>query len=254
MITFDHVSKVYPNGVRGLEDVSFTINDGDFVSIIGLSGAGKSTLLRAINKLNTITGGEITVNGKSLTTARGRELRDIRRTIGLISQQFNLVKRSTVQRNVLSGKLGYYSTIRSILGIFSKEDYRLCNEVLEKVGLQDKLHERCDNLSGGQQQRVSIARTLFQEASIVLADEPVASLDPATSVEIMTELRKINQDMGKTIVVNIHSIALAKQFSDRILALQDGRLVFDGGPETLTEDILRMVYKGDSFLKESESR
>ncbi len=250
MITFDHVSKVYPNGVRGLTDISLTINDGDFVSIIGLSGAGKSTLLRSVNRLNDITGGDILIDGKSLTRANKRELKQIRRTIGLISQQFNLVKRSTVQKNVLSGKLGYYSTFKSVFGLFSKADYALCNEVLKKVELSDKLHERCDNLSGGQQQRVSIARTLFQEARIILADEPVASLDPATSQEILDELRKINRTMGKTVIVNIHSIALAKQYSDRILALQDGRLVFDGTPEALTPDVLQMVYKGNAFLND----
>lgn len=251
MITFQHVSKTYPNGVRGLVDVDLTIPDGEFVSIIGLSGAGKSTLLRAINRLNDVTEGEILIDGKSITRANKRELKLIRRTIGLISQQFNLVKRSTVQRNVLSGKLGYYSNVKSILGLFSREDYALCTQVLEKVNLSDKLHERCDNLSGGQQQRVSIARTLFQEAGIILADEPVASLDPATSQEIMSELRSINQSMGKTVIVNIHSIELARKFSDRILALQEGRLVFDGPPAALSDDVLRMVYKGDSFLQEA---
>ena len=251
MITFQHVSKTYPNGVRGLVDIDLTIPDGEFVSIIGLSGAGKSTLLRAINRLNDVTEGEILIDGKSITRANKRELKLIRRTIGLISQQFNLVKRSTVQRNVLSGKLGYYSNVKSILGLFSREDYALCTQVLEKVNLSDKLHERCDNLSGGQQQRVSIARTLFQEAGIILADEPVASLDPATSQEIMSELRSINQGMGKTVIVNIHSIELARKFSDRILALQEGRLVFDGPPSALSDDVLRMVYKGDSFLQEA---
>ena len=250
MITFNHVSKIYPNGVRGLTDINLTINDGDFVSIIGLSGAGKSTLLRSINRLNDITEGDILIDGNSITKAKKRELKQIRRTIGLISQQFNLVKRSTVQKNVLSGKLGYYSTFKSVFGMFSKADYALCDEVLKKVELSDKVHERCDNLSGGQQQRVSIARTLFQEARIVLADEPVASLDPATSQEILDELRKINRTMGKTVIVNIHSIALARQYSDRILALQDGRLVFDGTPEELTQDVLQMVYKGNSFLNE----
>lgn len=252
MIQFDHVSKTYPNGVKGLIDVNLTIHDKEFVSIIGLSGAGKSTLLRAINRLNEISDGEIIIDGRSITKASGRELKKIRRTIGLISQQFNLVKRSTVQKNVLSGKLGYYSTLKSIFGLFSKEDYALCTKVLEKVNLSDKLHERCDNLSGGQQQRVSIARTLFQEAGIILADEPVASLDPATSIEIMTELKSINTSMEKTVIVNIHSIALAKQFSDRVIALQDGVVVFDGKPTDLTDDVLRMVYKGDSFLDERE--
>lgn len=252
MINFDHVSKTYENGVKGLIDVNLTINDGDFVSIIGLSGAGKSTLLRAINRLNEITEGEIKINGKSLTKANKKELRKIRREIGMISQQFNLVKRSTVQKNVLSGRLGYYSTLKSVLGIFSKQDYALVNEVLEKVGLSDKLHERCDNLSGGQQQRVSIARTLFQQANIILADEPVSALDPVTSVEIMEELRKINETMNKTVIVNIHSVDLAKQFSKRIIALQDGKVVFDGAPELLTNEVLTMIYKGDSFLKGSE--
>lgn len=252
MITFDHVSKTYPNGVKGLIDISLTISDGEFVSIIGLSGAGKSTLLRSINRLNEISEGEITIDGQSVTKASKAELKKIRRTIGLISQQFNLVKRSTVQKNVLSGKLGYYSTFKSVFGLFSREDYALCSSVLEKVNLSDKLHDRCDALSGGQQQRVSIARTLFQEANIILADEPVASLDPATSLEIMSELEKINKTMHKTVIVNIHSIALAKQFSTRIVALQDGRLVFNGTPDELSDDVLRMVYKGDSFLKESE--
>jgi phosphonate transport system ATP-binding protein len=252
MITFDHVSKTYDNGVKGLIDVNLTINDGEFISIIGLSGAGKSTLLRAINRLNEITEGEIVIDGKSLTKANKQELRKIRRGIGLISQQFNLVKRSTVQKNVLSGRLGYYSTIKSVLGIFSKEDYELCNDVLEKVGLSDKLHERCDNLSGGQQQRVSIARTLFQQANIILADEPVSALDPVTSQEIMEELKNINETMNKTVIVNIHSVDLAKQFSKRIIALQDGRVVFDGTPKELTNEMLTMIYKGDSFLKGSE--
>ena len=252
MIIFDHVSKTYDNGVKGLIDVNLTINDGDFVSIIGLSGAGKSTLLRAINRLNEITEGEIIIDGKSLTKANKKQLRKIRRGIGMISQQFNLVKRSTVQKNVLSGRLGYYSTLKSVLGIFSKEDYTLVNEVLEKVGLSDKLHERCDNLSGGQQQRVSIARTLFQQANIILADEPVSALDPVTSVEIMEELRKINETMNKTVIVNIHSVDLAKQFSKRIIALQDGKVIFDGTPDLLTNEQLTMIYKGDSFLKGSE--
>ena len=251
MIIFDHVSKTYENGVKGLIDINLSINDGEFISIIGLSGAGKSTLLRSINRLNDISEGEIIINGESLTKANKKELRIIRRHIGLISQQFNLVKRSTVQKNILSGRLGYYSTFRSVFGLFSKEDYTLCNEVLEKVGLLDKLHERCDNLSGGQQQRVSIARTLAQQANIILADEPVASLDPVTSQEIMEELKSINETMNKTVIVNIHSVDLAKQFSSRIIALQDGQMVFDGKPELLTNDVLTMIYKGDSFLKES---
>ncbi|MDD2958332.1 MAG: phosphonate ABC transporter ATP-binding protein [Lachnospiraceae bacterium] len=246
MIVFDKVSKTYGNGVRGLNNISLKIDDGEFVAVIGLSGAGKSTLLRSVNRLIDITDGDIRVNDVSVTKAGKRELRHIRRHIGMISQQFNLVKRSTVQKNVLSGRLGYYSTIRSILGIFSKEDYERVNEALDTVGLNDRLHNRCDELSGGQQQRVSIARTLVQQADIILADEPVASLDPVTTKTIMETLKNINQTMQKTVLINIHSVELARQFSTRILALKEGEVVFDGRPAELTDDRLIQIY-GKTF-------
>ena len=242
MIIFDNVSKTYPNGVKGLSHINLTINDGEFVSIIGLSGAGKSTLLRSVNRLNDVTEGEITIDGVSLTKAGKKELRRIRRRIGMISQQFNLVKRSTVQKNVLSGRLGYYSTWNSILGLFSKEDYERTKDALERVDLQDKLHSRCDELSGGQQQRVSIARTLVQQADIILADEPVASLDPVTTQKIMKDLQNINTTLGKTVIVNIHSVELARSFSTRIIALKAGEIVFDGAPEELTDERLIAIY------------
>ena len=242
MIIFDNVSKTYPNGVKGLSHINLTINDGEFVSIIGLSGAGKSTLLRSVNRLNDVTEGEISIDGVSLTKAGKKELRRIRRRIGMISQQFNLVKRSTVQKNVLSGRLGYYSTWKSILGLFSKEDYERTKDALERVDLQDKLHSRCDELSGGQQQRVSIARTLVQQADIILADEPVASLDPVTTQKIMKDLQNINTTLGKTVIVNIHSVELARSFSTRIIALKAGEIVFDGAPEELTDERLIAIY------------
>ena len=247
MIIFDNVSKTYGNGVKGLDHINLTIEDGEFVSIIGLSGAGKSTLLRSINRLNDVSEGEITINGLSVTKAGKKELRQIRRKIGLISQNFNLVKRSTVQKNVLSGRLGYYSTLKSIFGLFSKEDYERTNDALERVRLLDKLHTRCDEnlpsqLSGGQQQRVSIARTLVQQADIILADEPVASLDPVTTQKIMKDLQNINQSMGKTVIVNIHSVELARTFSTRIIALKAGKMVFDGKPEELTDQKLIEIY------------
>lgn len=242
MIIFDNVSKTYPNGVKGLSHINLTINDGEFVSIIGLSGAGKSTLLRSINRLNDVTEGEITIDGVSLTKAGKKELRKIRRRIGMISQQFNLVKRSTVQKNVLSGRLGYYSTWKSILGLFSKEHYERTKDALERVDLQDKLHSRCDELSGGQQQRVSIARTLVQQADIILADESVASLDPVTMQKIMKDLQNINTTLGKTVIVNIHSVELARSFSTRIIALKAGEIVFDGAPEELTDERLIAIY------------
>lgn len=242
MIIFDNVSKTYGNGVKGLDHINLTIEDGEFVSIIGLSGAGKSTLLRSINRLNDVSEGEITINGVSVTKAGKKELRQIRRKIGLISQNFNLVKRSTVQKNVLSGRLGYYSTWKSILGLFSKEDYERTTDALERVGLLDKLHTRCDELSGGQQQRVSIARTLVQQADIILADEPVASLDPVTTQKIMKDLQNINKGMGKTVIVNIHSVELARTFSTRIIALKAGKMVSDGTPEELTDQKLIEIY------------
>ena len=245
MIEIKDASKVYKNGTRAMDHINLTINDGDYLCIIGLSGAGKSTLLRSINRLNEITDGEILIDGKSITKANKKELKELRTHIGLISQQFNLVKRSTVQKNVLSGKLGTYGTFKSVFGLFSKEEYELVNEVLKKVGLEDKLHSRCDELSGGQQQRVCIARTLFQEASIILADEPVASLDPVTSNKVLSDLQMINQTFGRTVIVNIHSVELAKHFATRIIGLQDGKLVFDGKPEELTDEKLKEIYKGN---------
>ncbi|MBL1225899.1 phosphonate ABC transporter ATP-binding protein [Enterococcus sp. BWR-S5] len=249
MIIFDNVSKVYPNGVKGLNKINLTIEDGEFVSIIGLSGAGKSTLLRSINRLVPITEGDIQIDGTSITNAGKKELRLLRRQIGLISQSFNLVKRSTVQKNVLSGRLGYYTTLKSIFGLFTKEDYQRTKEALETVGLSDKLHSRSDELSGGQQQRVSIARALVQQASIVLADEPVASLDPITTQKVMQDLKNINKTMNKTIIVNLHSVPLAREFSTRVIALKAGEVVFDGTPEALTDTRLEQIY-GKAIFEE----
>lgn len=252
MIVFKNVSKIYSNGVKGLDQVSVQIDDGEFLSVIGLSGAGKSTFLRCINRLINITDGEIFVDAVSVTKADKKQLRKIRRHIGMISQNFNLVKRSTVQKNVLSGRLGYYSTWKSILGMFAKEDYQKTKDALEMVGLADKLHSRSDELSGGQQQRVSIARALVQQADVILADEPVASLDPVTTQKVMKDLKKINQDMHQTLIVNIHSVELAKQFSTRIIAFKSGRIVFDGPPNQLTEEVLEEVY-GRNVIKEGNA-
>ena len=247
MLVFDNVSKVYPNGIKGLQNINLTINAGEFVAIIGLSGAGKSTLLRSINRLESITTGEIKVNNRSITNAGKKELRKIRREIGLISQQFNLVKRSTVQKNVLSGRLGYYGTLKSILGLFTKADYQRTIDALESVDLLDKLHTRSDELSGGQQQRVLIARALVQQAPIILADEPVASLDPITTQKIMMDLKRINEELNKTILINLHSIPLAKKFTTRIIALKAGEVVFDGRPELLTSERLERIYAKTIF-------
>ncbi|EOL49900.1 phosphonate ABC transporter ATP-binding protein [Enterococcus caccae] len=251
MIQFENVTKTYNNGVKGLKNINLTIEDGEFVSVIGLSGAGKSTLLRSINRLNEISEGNIIIDGASITKANKRDLRKIRRNIGMIFQHFNLVKKSSVQKNVISGRLGYYSTFKSIFGIFSKDDYALVNDALGRVGLADKLHSRSDELSGGQQQRVSIARTLVQQASIILADEPVASLDPITTQKIMKDLKKINQELNHTVVINLHSVELAREFSSRIIGLRDGEVVFDGTAEEATDEVLTSIYGAD-ILKQTE--
>lgn len=253
MIQFENVSKTYPNGVTGLKNIDVTIADGEFVSIIGLSGAGKSTFLRSINRLNEISEGNILINEVSISKASRKELRKIRRDIGMIFQQFNLVKRSTLQKNVLSGRLGYYGTLKSILGIFSKAEYQRVNDALEQVGLSDKLQERSDALSGGQQQRVSIARTLVQEAPIILADEPVASLDPITTKTILDNLQTINSQLGRTIIINLHSVDLARKYSSRIIGLRQGEIVFDGSPEEATDQVLTEIY-GQDILREKEDK
>ncbi|MCJ7841745.1 phosphonate ABC transporter ATP-binding protein [Lederbergia sp. NSJ-179] len=256
MIEFKNVSKVYPNGTRGLNNINVTINKGDFVVIVGLSGAGKSTFLRSINRLHEITNGEIIIDGKSITAARGKELLLARRDIGMIFQNFNLVKRSSVIRNVLSGRVAYHSTIRTILGLFPKEDVELALNALDRVNIKEKAYSRADELSGGQQQRVSIARALAQEAKIILADEPVASLDPLTTIQVMDDLKRINQELGITTVVNLHFVDLARQYATRIIGIRAGEIVFDGPVEEATDEVFSQIYgreiKDDELLGEAE--
>lgn len=252
MIEIRGVTKEYGNGVLGLNDVNLTIRDGEFVAIIGPSGAGKSTLLRSINRLNDITGGDIMIDGQSITKASRRQLRAMRCSIGMIFQQFNLVGNSTVQKNVLSGRLGRYRTLKSLLGLFPESDYQLIDDALKTVGLADKAQTRSDQLSGGQQQRVAIARTRVQQARIVLADEPVASLDPVTSETILTDLKRMNQDDGTTVLISIHSVGFAKKYADRIIGMRQGTVVFDGTPAQLTDDMFRHIYEGDDAGKTGE--
>lgn len=242
MIEFQNVSKVYPNGTVGLKNINLTIHPGDFVVIVGLSGAGKSTLLRSMNRLHEITDGQILIDGKSITAARGAELRRMRRDIGMIFQSFNLVKRVSVLRNVLSGRVGYHSTLRTILGLFPKEDIELSLKALERVNIREKAYARADELSGGQQQRVSIARALAQEAKIILADEPVASLDPLTTRQVMDDLKRINQELGITTIVNLHFIDLAREYATRIIGLRAGEVVFDGPVEEATDEKFSEIY------------
>ncbi|MGH0683609.1 phosphonate ABC transporter ATP-binding protein [Bacillus mycoides] len=248
MIEFRNVSKVYPNGTKGLNNINLKIQKGEFVVMVGLSGAGKSTLLRSVNRLHEITEGEIIIEGESITAAKGKGLRRMRRDIGMIFQSFNLVKRSTVLKNVLAGRVGYHSTLRTTLGLFPKEDVELAFQALNRVNISEKAYARADELSGGQQQRVSIARALAQEAKIILADEPVASLDPLTTKQVMDDLKKINEDFGITTIVNLHSIDLARQYATRIIGLHAGEIVFDGLVEEATDEKFAEIY-GDVAQK-----
>ncbi|PRT13389.1 phosphonate ABC transporter ATP-binding protein [Bacillus thuringiensis] len=248
MIEFRNVSKMYPNGTKGLNNINLKIQKGEFIVMFGLSGAGKSTLLRSVNRLHEITEGEIIIEGESITSAKGKGLRRMRRDIGMIFQSFNLVKRSTVLKNVLAGRVGYHSTLRTTLGLFPKEDVELAFQALKRVNILEKAYARADELSGGQQQRVSIARALAQEAKIILADEPVASLDPLTTKQVLDDLKKINEDFGITTIVNLHSIDLARQYATRIIGLHAGEIVFDGLVEEATDEKFAEIY-GDVAQK-----
>jgi len=242
MIEFKRVSKVYPGGTVGLSKIDLTIGKGEFVVIVGLSGAGKSTMLRSINRLHEITSGEILIDGQSITSAKGKQLRMMRRGIGMIFQSFNLVKRSSVLRNVLAGRVGYHSTLRTMLGLFPKADIELAFDALRRVNMLEKAYQRADQLSGGQQQRVSIARALAQQPKIILADEPVASLDPLTTRQVMDDLRRINRETGITTVVNLHYVDLAREYATRIIGVRAGEIVFDGPAAEATDEAFSAIY------------
>ena len=244
MIIFDHVSKVYPNGTVGLDDVNLTIQDGEFVAIIGRSGAGKSTLLRSVNRMHQITSGTLTVNGTDVSTLSGKSLRRFRRGIGMVFQSFNLVTRTTVIKNVLSACVPDMPFWRVLLGAFRKADKIKALESLDKVGILDKAYMRADQLSGGQQQRVALARTLTQNPRIILADEPVAALDPVTAKQVMQDFVRINEEMGISILLNIHHVDLALKYCDRVVGVRAGEIVFDGPASTITQEQLDEVYNG----------
>lgn len=241
MLEMVHVDKVYPNGYQALSDINLKVQDGEFISIIGLSGAGKSTLIRCINKMHDIQRGQVLIDGVDIQKLKGRKLRLARRNIGMIFQSFNLVRRSTVYKNVLSGRVGYHNTFETLFGIYSKREKLLALQSLEKFGILDKAYVRADQLSGGQQQRVALARALCQEPKILLADEPVASLDPATTIAVMNDFTRINK-MGITIIANMHHVDLAKKYSTRIIGVRAGKIVFDGKPEEVNDDTCLQIY------------
>lgn len=245
MIKFENVSKIYPNGVKGLKNINLEIEQGEFVSIIGLSGAGKSTLIRTINRMLDISEGKLTVDGIDVTKLKGKSLRKFRRNkVGMIFQSFNLVTRTTVIKNVLTSIVPDIPFFRSLFGIYTKQEKLHALEALDKVGIVDKAFIRADQLSGGQQQRVALARTLAQNPEIILADEPVAALDPVTAKRVMEDFKRINKDMNISILLNIHHVELALEYADRILGIRDGEIVYDGPSSEVTPEVLDLIYKG----------
>ncbi len=241
MLKIEHLTKVYPNGTVALKDVSFSVDDGEFLVIIGLSGSGKSTLLRCINRLIDPTEGHIFWDDVDITAASPSDLRHLRRHIGMVFQQFNLVKRSSVMTNVLSGRLGYVNPFLSLMGIWSKDDRDRAMNALNRVGIKDKANERADALSGGQQQRVGIARTLMQEPRFILADEPVASLDPVLSHSILQYLEQLNKE-GITVLCSLHFLDLVHRYATRVIALKDGVKVFEGFPKEINRAKFKEIY------------
>jgi phosphonate transport system ATP-binding protein len=245
LIRIRRLCKAYPGGTRALDDVSLDIVDGEFVALIGPSGAGKSSFLRCMNGLVAPTSGEVIVDGHTVTGAPDERLRQVRAGIGFVFQQFNLLRRLTVLQNVLVGRLAHTSRWRSLIGWFDPIDVVRTRAVLERIGLGGLADRRVDTLSGGQQQRVAIARALVQAPRIMLADEPMASLDPALSRTVMELLRRINLEDGITVVTSLHVLGLARDYGRRIIALRDGRVVHDGPPESLTGDVARIIF-GDA--------
>lgn len=243
MIEFKHVNKKYPNGFEALKDIDLTIGQGEFVAIIGLSGAGKSTLIRTINRMHDITNGTLTVDGTDVMQLHGKSLRAFRRRIGMIFQSFNLVTRTTVIKNVLTAFVPELPWWRASLGIFTKAEKTAALEALDKVGILDKAFVRADQLSGGQQQRVALARTLAQNPQIILADEPVASLDPVTAKQVMDDFQRINRDMRITILINIHHVDLALQYATRVIGIRAGRVVYDGPAGEVDGAVLDAIYQ-----------
>ncbi len=246
ILSIRELSKTYPNGTEALKKVSFDVPAGQFLVVIGLSGSGKSTLLRCINRLIEPTSGSIMFDEVDIATAESDQLRRVRRQIGMIFQHFNLVSRSKVLTNVLAGRLGYTNPLLSLLNRFAPEDKTLAMKNLDRVGLAEKAYSRADALSGGQQQRVGIARALMQNPRLLLADEPVASLDPVLAHTIMQYLEQINQEDGITVICSLHFLDLVQRYADRVIALKDGELMFDGPPSDIDDERFKEIYGEDA--------
>ncbi|ATZ18407.1 phosphonate transport system ATP-binding protein [Williamsoniiplasma somnilux] len=250
MIKFQNVEKIWPNGKHVLRNINLEINAGEFVAIIGLSGAGKTTLLKTINKVNSISSGniDITMNsGKKyeISKLKGKNLRELRTQIGLMSQEYNNIEKQTVFKNVLSSKVAQINIFRAIIGYFLKNEKLKALEALSKLNLLEYAYVRAGNLSGGQQQRVALARTINQNPEIIIADEPVSALDPILANQVMEDFKKINKELKMTIIINIHHVDLALKYCDRIIGLKDGSIVYDGKPQNISKEVLKIIYGGN---------
>ena len=245
LLRIDDISKVYKGGTKALSNISFSVEEGEFISIIGPSGAGKSTLLRCINKMIDVSQGKVIFDDMEVNTLKKRELRSLRTKIGMIFQNYNLVERLSVIENVLHGRLGYKNAIQGIVGNYSEEEKIQAFSILKKLGLEQQAYKRCNQLSGGQKQRVGIARALIQNPKLVLCDEPIASLDPNSSKIIMDHLKSINKEMGITCILNLHQVDVAMKYSDKIIGINSGNNVFYGTPEELTKEKIYEIYGTD---------
>ncbi len=242
VLKFDNVTKYYSNGIHALKNASFEVEEGEFISIIGPSGSGKSTILRSINKLISITDGEITLDGVSVNKQKGKSLRHLRRNIGMIFQNYNLVYSLSVFQNVLHGCLGYMDGIKGIFGIYSEADKKRALELLEELGISQYAYNKASDLSGGQKQRVGIARAIMQQPKVLLCDEPIASLDPSSAKTIMDLLKGMSQKRNIACIVNLHQLDVALKYSTRIIGLSKGEIVFDGTPDELTDEAIERIY------------
>ncbi|KLV08027.1 MULTISPECIES: phosphonate ABC transporter ATP-binding protein [Photobacterium] len=243
MLVIKDLQKSYGDN-QVLKGVDLTINEGEFVVILGPSGAGKSTLLRCINRLTEATNGDIFLNGKNIAHVQGKELIYLRRNVGMIFQHHNLTKRLSVLKNVLVGRMSELPFWSCALQLFPQSDITIAHECLEQVGLADKVNQRADSLSGGQQQRVGIARALAQQPQLMLADEPVASLDPKSSRKVLSYIRNSCKQRKIAVLCNLHQIDYAMEFAERIVGLSNGKVIFDGLPESLTPEVVSQIYSG----------
>ena len=245
ILEFQSVSMKYNNATTALTDISFSVDEGEFLSIIGPSGSGKSTILRCINRLVDATQGDITFDTHDVTRAKKKEMRQVRKKTGMIFQHYNLVNRLSVIENVLHGRLGHKSTMSGVIGYYTEHEKEKAFQIIEKLGLSEQAYKRCDELSGGQKQRVGIARSIMQEPRLILCDEPIASLDPSSSKIIMDHLSNINQTMKITCIVNLHQVDVALKYSKRVIGLTSGRIVYDGPPEQLTKSKIHEIYQSN---------